>query len=62
MDKVGDVIKIIEMEGEPDYSGREGIITCIDDIGQLHGTWGGLGVIPEVDEYVNLASKQQESS
>ena len=62
MDKVGDVIKIIEMEGEPDYSGREGIITCIDDIGQLHGTWGGLGVIPEVDAYVNLASIQQESS
>lgn len=62
MDKVGDVIKIIEMEGEPEYSGREGIITCIDDIGQLHGTWGGLGVIPEVDEYVNLTSKQQGSS
>lgn len=47
--KVGDKIKIIEMQGEPIYSGREGVITSIDDMGQLHGTWGGLAVQPEND-------------
>lgn len=37
------------MDGEPDYSGRVGIITHIDDAGQLHGTWGGCAVIPTID-------------
>ena len=52
--KVGDKIKIINMDGEPDYSEKEGIITHIDDIGQLHGTWGGCAVIPEVDEFITI--------
>ena len=43
--KVGYRIRIIRMAGEPQYSGREGIITNIDDIGKLHGTWGGCAVI-----------------
>ena len=30
---------------------REGVITGVDDIGQLHGTWGGLAAIPEVDRF-----------
>lgn len=33
------------------YSGREGVITSIDDIGQLHGTWGGLALVPGVDSF-----------
>ena len=33
------------------YVNREGVITSVDDIGQLHGTWGGLAVIPEVDRF-----------
>lgn len=33
------------------YDGRKGTVTLIDDIGQLHGTWGGLAVIPEVDNF-----------
>lgn len=51
--RVGDRIRIIRLADELDdrYSGREGVIRHIDDIGQLHGTWGGLAVIPEVDEY-----------
>lgn len=49
--KVGDLIKIIKIEGEPDYSNRIGIVTSIDGIGQLHGTWGGLAIIPEKDTY-----------
>ena len=50
MFKVGDKIRIIEMKDEPRYEGREGIIEFIDDQNQLHGTWGGLAVIPKVDK------------
>lgn len=49
--EVGQKIKIINMVGEPDYEGREGEITSIDGLGQLHGTWGGLAVIPEEDHF-----------
>ena len=49
--KIGDEIKIISMQGEPDYTGRTGIVMRIDAIGQLHGTWGGLAVIPEEDTF-----------
>jgi hypothetical protein len=47
--KVGDTIKIIKMKGEPQYSGKIGTIEYIDDIGQLHGSWGGLAVQADVD-------------
>ncbi len=47
--KVGDKIRVIEMVGEPDYSGRIGIIQSVDSIGQFHGTWGGLAVQPDKD-------------
>ena len=49
--KIGDSIKVIKMEGEPDYSNRVGTVTAIDGIGQLHGTWGGLAIIPEKDTH-----------
>lgn len=42
------------MQDEPNYNGRIGIITRIDDIGQLHGTWGSLAVVPSEDEFVIL--------
>lgn len=48
--KVGYRIRIIRMAGEPQYSGREGLITNIDDAGQLHGTWGGCAVILDEDD------------
>ena len=51
MVKVGDKIRSIDMGGEPKYCGREGGVTHIDDMGQLHGTWGGLAVIPGEDVY-----------
>ena len=47
--QVGDKIKICDMDGEPQYTGKEGVITSIDDMGQLHGTWGGLAVNPHFD-------------
>ena len=51
MVKVGDKIKIISMDGEPQYAGKEGVVESIDDIGQIHGTWGGCGIIPYVDKF-----------
>ena len=50
--RVGDKIKIIKMEGEPQYTSREGVVTHIDDVGQIHGTWGGCAIVPEVDAYI----------
>lgn len=57
--KVGDKIHIISMEDvrANDYNGKEGIVEYIDSIGQLHGTWGGLAVIPECDTFVVVNSK-----
>lgn len=59
MAKVGQKIRIIEMEGEPHYSGREGVIKLIDDMGQLHGTWGGCAVIPGTDSYEVIKESEQ---
>ena len=42
-------IRIIHMQGESHYDGKTGVIESIDDIGQLHGTWGGCALIPGVD-------------
>ena len=59
--KIGDTIRIIRMNdnGGKDlqarmYNGRSGVVEHIDSIGQLHGTWGGLAVIPGVDEIETL--------
>ena len=49
--KVGDKIRIIHMDGEPQYDGKVGYVEHIDDAGQIHGTWGGCALIPGVDEY-----------
>lgn len=54
---VGDTIRIIEMQGEPQYTGREGVVRSIDDAGQLHGDWGGLAVIPGEDRFELITRK-----
>ncbi len=51
MVKQGDKIRIIEMKGEPQYSGKEGYVMFVDGIGQIHGTWGGCALIPETDKF-----------
>ena len=52
---VGDTIRITSMSDpyipQGSYDGREGIVEHIDSIGQLHGTWGGLAVIPGEDSF-----------
>lgn len=51
MVKVGDKIRIIYMEGEPQYTGKVGVVTRIDDMGQIHTTAGGCAIIPETDTF-----------
>ena len=57
MVKVGDIIKIIEMLGEPRYTGKTGVVEHIDSLGQLHGSWGGLAVQPENDRFEVIGHK-----
>lgn len=47
----GDVIEIISMKDEPNYTGKTGTVEHIDDAGQIHGTWGGCALIPGEDTY-----------
>lgn len=54
--KAGQQIRIIHMDDNNgkdtqahSYNGKVGIIDFVDGIGQLHGTWGGLTVNPDVD-------------
>lgn len=54
---LGKTVRIIYMEGEPQYSGREGVVLRIDDTGQLHGSWGGCAIIPDVDSFEIVSSK-----
>ena len=54
----GDWIEIFDMNGEPHYSGRIGKVERIDSLGQLHGTWGGLAVIPEEDSFKIIKPKE----
>lgn len=52
--KPGDKLRITKMNDPYDksYPGREGVVLAIDDLGQIHGTWGGLALIPQEDEYI----------
>lgn len=56
--RIGTKIRIIRMDGEPHYNGKEGVVTTIDDIGQIHGTWGGCAIVPEVDEFEVIGTEE----
>ena len=59
--KVGMKLLIIHVVDDiVDYSGRVGVITHIDDIGQLHGTWGGVALLPELDDFIVLEDKNAQ--
>jgi hypothetical protein len=49
---LGKTIKIIEMKGEPKYSGKTGVCDHVDDLCQLSGSWGGLRLQPENGNFV----------
>lgn len=55
MVQVGQRVRIINMDGEPQYSGREGIVQRInrDPWGdtQIHGTWGGCCLYEGKDSF-----------
>ena len=51
-------VHIIKMVGEPQYNGREGYATYIDDMGQIHGTWGGLALQPNFKNYRIVKEKE----
>lgn len=60
--KVGDKVRIIKMDDSngkdsqaKEYAEKEGIVEHIDDLGQLHGTWGGLSLIPNADRYLKIS-------
>lgn len=57
--KVGDLIKIIGFKPDRDgkiyaseakLMGKTGRVTSIGGMGELHGTWGGINILPD-DEY-----------
>lgn len=39
----------VEINDPYHYFAGDGVVELIDDIGQLHGTWGGLAAIPGED-------------
>ncbi len=49
--KIGDKIKVIYMDGEPNMAGAEGTVRLIDDMKQIHCKEFGLAVIPDVDKF-----------
>ena len=51
---VGATIRIVAMEGEPRYTDRVGVVESVDDIGQIHGTWGGCALIPFIDKFIKI--------
>ncbi len=42
---------------EPQYSGKVGVVEYIDDIGQIHGSWGGCALIPKIDEFAIISDR-----
>ena len=49
--KIGDKIRVINMDGEPNMTGAEGTVRLIDDAGQIHCHEFGLAIIPNVDTF-----------
>lgn len=56
------LIRIVNMEGEPQYKGKTGEIKYIDDAKQIHGTWGGCALIPDVDIFELLPKEESNLS
>lgn len=55
---IGDTIEIRYVEGIPNYTGKVGVVIRIDYLGQLHGTWGDLVIVPKDDRYIIIKTAQ----
>jgi hypothetical protein len=56
---IGKMIVIVYMEGEPHMTGRLGEVEYVDDANQLHGTWGGLAVQPDHDQFIIVDEQER---
>ena len=54
MSESGDTIRITKLDDPYDHSyvGREGVVEFIDSMDQIHGSWGGLALIPGEDDFI----------
>lgn len=49
---LGKKVKINHLEGEDGrYDGKVGTVCYVDSMGNLHGTWGGLAIIVDCDNF-----------
>lgn len=49
---IGKKVKITHLSGEDNrYDGKVGVVERVDSMGNLHGTWGFLAIIPEEDAW-----------
>ena len=56
----GTKLRILKLDDPYDktYPGREGTVQFIDDEGQIHGSWGGLALIPWEDSFEIIPDTQ----
>lgn len=57
----GTKVHIDRMEGEPQYTGKQGIVEFVDDAGQIHGTWGGCALLAETDKFTVLERPKEKA-
>lgn len=57
--KNGQWLKILYMAGEPHYTGKIGQVEHTDDMGQIHGTWGGCALRPMSGDRYTLITEEQ---
>ena len=57
----GDIIRITKMDDKngtdwqaKSMNGAIGYVRLVDSAGQLHGSWGGLAILPEIDHFMKL--------
>lgn len=59
---IGSKVEILNMEGEPQYTGKRGVVEYVDDLPSLHGTWGGCAILPDRDMFKVLSRKDGKNS
>ena len=57
--KKGQWLKILYMVGEPQYTGKVGQVEHVDDMGQIHGSWGGCALRPMDGDRYALISEDE---